>query len=528
MDHATIVEGLLDPEAYPHAVDEVIHLQTHISSILLTGARAYKIKKPVDFGFLNFSTLELRELNCRREVDLNGRLAPDVYLGVEPVRFDGKRLTLGKGDGEIVDWAVAMKQLDGDHLGVGVLERGELTRDKLDDLVEILVPFYDNARRGPDVDTFGEIGAIKFNTDENFVQTDSYIGKLISRDRFEHIRRWTNQFFVEREELFERRILEGRVRECHGDLHLDNIFFSDPPTVFDCIEFNDRLACGDVAMDVGFLAMDLDARGRPDLSQHFVDRFIEVSEDEDLRELMPFYKTYRAYVRAKVAAFTSEDPNLDDTEKRRNRNAARHSFGLAYRYAGGTARPPLVVFYGLMGTGKSSLARLLREVYGWHVISTDAIRKHIAGVGEATRVWVPYNTGLYSLDMNERTYAESSRRAGDLLDAGLPVAMDGAFKTRDERRKVIDMAREHGADVRFVETVCDPDAQRQRLEARQVYDTRSDGRIELMERQRREFEPPDGDVAHLFEQFSTDGPGKETRARVAAHLRELGMLEPPR
>jgi hypothetical protein len=243
---------------------------------------------------------------------------------------------------------------------------------------------------------------------------------------------------------------------------------------------------------------------------------------------MLFYKTYRAYVRAKVAAFTSEDPDLDDTEKRRNRNAARHSFGLAYRYTGGTARPPLVVFYGRMGTGKSSLAQFLREAYGWHVISTDAVRKYIAGVGEATRVWVPYNTGLYSLDMNERTYAESSRRAGDLLDAGLPVAMDGAFKTRDERRKVIDMAREHGADVRFVETVCDPDAQRQRLEARQVYDTRSDGRIELMERQRREFESPDGDVAHLFEQFSTDGPGKETRARVAAHLRELGMLEPPR
>jgi hypothetical protein len=243
---------------------------------------------------------------------------------------------------------------------------------------------------------------------------------------------------------------------------------------------------------------------------------------------LDFYKTYRAFVRAKVAAFTSEDPDLDATEKRRNRNAARHAFGSAYRYAGGDARPALVVLYGLMGTGKSSLARHLREVYGWHVISTDAVRKHIAGVGEATRVWVPYNTGLYSPEMNERTYDESCHRAGDLLDAGLPVAMDGAFKTRDERRKVIDMAREHGADVRFVETVCEPDSQRQRLEARQVYDTHSDGRIELMLRQRREFESPSDDVADLFEQFSTEGPDHETRARVVAHLRELGMLEPPR
>ena len=529
MDHATIVKGLLNPEAYPHPVDEIVHLQTHISSILLTGDRAYKIKKPVDFGFLDFSTLELRELNCRREVVLNGRLAPHIYLGVEPVRFDGEHLSIGdQGNGEIVDWAVVMEQLDNDDLGVGVLERGELTHAMLDALIEILVPFYESARRGPDVDAFGEIPAIKFNTDENFVQTESYIGKLVSRERFEHIRDWTNRFFVEREELFERRIAEGRIRECHGDLHLDNIFFSDPPVVFDCIEFNDRLACGDTGIDIGFLAMDLDARGRSDLSQYFVDRFIEKSGDTDLRDLIAFYKTYRAYVRAKVAAFTSDDPDLDATEKRRNRNAARNSFGLAYRYAGGTARPPVVVFYGLMGTGKTSLAQYLREVYGWHVISTDAVRKQISGVGEATRVWVPYATGLYSPEMNERTYAESCRRAGDLLDAGLPVALDGAFKTREQCQAVIDMAREHGADVRFVETVCDPAYQRERLETRQAYDTHTDGRIELMDRQRREFESPAADVAHLFERISTDGPGAETRAVVVAHLRELGMLEPPR
>jgi aminoglycoside phosphotransferase family enzyme/predicted kinase len=525
MDHAAIVEGLLDPEAYPHPVDEVVHLQTHISSILLTGDRAYKLKKPVDFGFLNFSTLALRELNCRREVVLNSRLAPDVYLGVEPVRFDGERMSIGDGDGEIVDWVVVMEQLDGDHLGVGVLERGGLTRDMLDDLVEILVPFYEDARQGPDVDAFGEIAAIKFNTDENFAQTDNYIGKLISRDRFEHIQNWTNRFFAEHKELFERRIDEGRIRECHGDLHLDNIFFCDPPIVFDCIEFNDRLACGDVAMDIGFLAMDLDARGRPDLSQHFVDRFVDASGDEGLHKLMDFYKAYRAYVRAKVAAFTSEDPDLDHAEQRRNRNAARRSFGLAYRYAGGSARPPLVVFYGLMGTGKSSLSRYLREVYGWHIISTDEVRKQISGVGEATRVWVPYGTGLYSAEMNERTYVESCRRAGDLIDAGLPVAIDGAFKTAEQRQVVMDMAREHGGNVRFVETVCEPDAQRRRLEARQVYDTRSDGRIELMERQRNEFESPPVDVAHLFRELPTDGPVADTRERLVAYLRELDMLE---
>ena len=525
LDHGSMIAGLLNPDAYPHRVGEITHIQTHISSILLTGTRAYKIKKPVDFGFLDFSTIELRKLNCDREVDLNGRLAPDVYLSVEPVRLDGTDLFIGEGAGAIVDWAVSMEQLDGACLGVGVLERGDLGHQQLDDLVEILVPFYERARRGPDVEKYGEIEAIKFNTDENFAQTESYVGKLISRDRYEHIREWTDRFFVDHADLLERRIATGRIRECHGDLHLDNIFFCDRPVVFDCIEFNDRLACGDVAIDIGFLAMDLDARGRPDLSQHFVDFFIERSGDDDLREIMDFYKTYRAYVRAKVAAFTSEDPGLDGSQKRRNRNAARNAFGLAYRYTGGDARPPLVVLYGLMGTGKTSLARYLREAYGWHVISTDEVRKQISGVGEATRVWVPYNTGLYSTEMNERTYDESCRRAGDLLDAGLPVAIDGAFKTREQRQVVVDMAREHGADVHFIETVCDPDTQHQRLEERQVYDTRSDGRIELMKRQRSEFEAPNDDVAHLFERVSTDGPIDDTRSRVVTRLRAFGMIE---
>ena len=267
------------------------------------------------------------------------------------------------------------------------------------------------------------------------------------------------------------------------------------------------------------------ARGRPDLSRHFVERFVEVSGDDGLYELMDFYKTYRAYVRAKVAAFTSEDPDLNHAEQRLKRNAARRSFGLAYRYSGGDTRPPLIVFFGLMGTGKSSLSRYLREVYGWHLISTDEVRKQISGVGEATRVWVPYGTGLYSAEMNERTYIESCRRAGDLLDAGLPVVIDGAFKTAEQRQVVMDLAREHGGNVRFIETVCEPDAQRQRLEARQVYDTRSDGRIELMERQRTEFESPATDVAHLFSELPTDGPVDDTRQRLITYLKERDMLE---
>ncbi len=271
----------------------------------------YKLKKPVNFGFLDFSTIELREQNCRAEVELNRRLAPSVYIEAVPITSDGDDLALN-GEGEVVDWVVVMRELDGTLLGTEVLDRGELGEAHMDALVEVLVPFYDSAATGGGIDDFGSVEAVKFNTDENFSQTEAYVGKLISRDRFEHIRDWTNAFFEQHADLFERRIVEGRIRESHGDLHLRNIFFEDPPVIFDCIEFNQRFRCGDVAVDVAFLAMDLDFNGRQDLSKHFIDAYVEASGDTELLEILDFYKCYRAYVRGKIACFTSTDPALDD------------------------------------------------------------------------------------------------------------------------------------------------------------------------------------------------------------------------
>ena len=324
----------------------------------------------------------------------------------------------------------------------------------MDALVDILVPFYANAATGNGIDRYGEIESVRFNTDENFSQTESYVGKLISRERFDHIVDWTNTFFDERADLFERRIKEGRIRESHGDLHLGNIFFESPPVIFDCIEFNERFRCGDVAVDLAFLAMDLDFNGRGELGERFINRYVEASGDAELLELLNFYKCYRAYVRAKIACFTSVDPALDDTAKRQQRNLARRYFGLAYRYAGGREKPSLVVLYGLMGSGKTSIARHLREEYGWLMLSTDAIRKQISGVGEATRVYVPYNEGLYSPDMNRRTYAEVCERAENLLLGGFDVVIDGAFKRQSEREPVIELADRAGAKLLFLRTPC--------------------------------------------------------------------------
>jgi predicted kinase len=229
-------------------------------------------------------------------------------------------------------------------------------------------------------------------------------------------------------------------------------------------------------------------------------------------------------VRGKISCFTASDPALEGAQRRQWRNRARHYFGLAYRYAGGEEQPSLVVLYGLMGSGKTNIARYLRETFGWHLLSTDAVRKQLAGIGENTRVYVPYNEGLYSPEMNRRTYEEVCRRAENLLQAGFPVAVDGAFKRREERQPVIDLARRSGARLLFLETTCVPEEQRLRLERRQEHDTRSDGRVEIMEQQRQEFEGPNPGCPELFETVSSDGPKSETRRRVLEILETRGLL----
>ena len=320
-----------------------------------------------------------------------------------------------------------------------------------------------------------------------------------------------------------RRIAEGRIRESHGDLHLRNIFFLDEPVVFDCIEFNPRLACGDVAVDLAFLKMDLDFTTTRSLPSIWWYQYVAASGDDELRELMDFYCTYRAYVRGKIAAFTQSDPSLEKAEQRRQRNLARRYFGLAHRYAGGTSQPLVVVLYGLMGTGKTWIGRYLRESRRWSLLSTDAVRKQLAGVGEDTRVYVPYNEGLYSPEMNRKTYAEVARRAENMLLGGFPVVIDGAYKTAEDRRPLLEGRRacrrprccSCRPSARWTSSIAgSPIARR--------HDTRSDGRVELMEHQRRDFEPAPAEDPR-FAQVDTSGAVEDTRRRVDDLLSGNGL-----
>jgi len=521
-NHQDIVAALQEPGFYPHPVDRVDFIQTHISAVFLTGGLVYKLKKPVDFGFLDFTSLEKRRHYCQEELRLNRRLAPSVYLRVEPINWDGARLSLG-GPGQAVDYVVVMRQLQARLMGLEVLARGELGPGHIRGLVELLAPFYQQAATGPGVDEHGGLETVRFNTEENFQQTEAYVGLCLSRERFEEIRDYTRRFLEENRDLLARRAAQGRIRECHGDLHLANICFEDPPVVFDCIEFNERFRCSDVAADLAFLAMDLDFQGLPDLSRLLIEGYVARSGDKELIKLIDFYKCYRAYVRAKIHSFTFDDPGVPGPAKAANLELARRYFALAQTCAGGLSRPALVVVYGLMGTGKSALGRWLHTDRGWLVLRSDAVRKMLSGLPQRQRVHQPFNQGLYSPEMSARTYAHMFERAEGFLRAGQSIVLDASFHDQARRREAAELAGRCGARLLFLQTVCRPEEQRRRLEERQAGASTSDGRVEIMAAQAAAFEPAGPAEDGRRRAVATDGPKEATRALAEAALREHGL-----
>lgn len=326
------IKALLRPAAYPHPVEKVQLVQTHISFVLLAGDFVYKFKKPVDFGFLDFSTLEKRKYCCEQELLLNRRLSPDIYLGLVHVGEDNGRLKLD-GGGDIVEYGVKMKRMPEERMMVRIIERGELVPDHIQSLVDVLVPFYERAEHSREIDRFGTAEAVAVNVLENFEQTEGFIGNgALSRDQFDQISAYA-RLVLAREDLFLSRIKQGRIRDCHGDLYSANICLADKVYIYDCIEFNQRFRYCDVASDVAFLAMDLDFHGLDQLSILFIDRFCEKSGDNDLQKLLDFYACYRAYVRGKIGLFTAADPAVEPAVKEKNLASAAKYFALAHRYA---------------------------------------------------------------------------------------------------------------------------------------------------------------------------------------------------
>ncbi len=326
-----IVEAMLNPQTYPEPTSKVELIQTHISYVFLTEKYAYKIKKPVNFGFLDFSTLEQRHDYCEKELQLNKRLCPEIYLEVVPINKSA--ILKINGDGETVEYALKMKRLPQDRIMTQLLQKGKIDKKVIDELAKIVAKFHGEAATNAEINEFGSLKIVKTNWDENFAQTTKYIGQTTSKEDFDFIKAKIDWFIAKNNVLFQSRIDGKRIRDCHGDLHSGNIFVTDKICIFDAIEFNDRFRYSDVVSDVAFLAMDLDYQKSSDLADYFIAQYIAYSKDTQLEQLLPFYKCYRAYVRGKVVSFRLDDPHIAFKEKEAAINEASAYFRLAAEYA---------------------------------------------------------------------------------------------------------------------------------------------------------------------------------------------------
>lgn len=331
------VEYLLQPSAYDPVPQAVKLVQTHISYVFITDDVVYKFKKPVDFGFLDFTTLAQRHHYCQEELILNQRLCPSIYQGLVALEKTDNTFTLvdynSVDEDKAVEFGVKMKRMPEERMMARIISAGSLTPEMIDAICDVLVPFYAAAEGGAEIRKFGLPEAVGVNVFENFTQTETFIGTdSLSRNQFDRIKNFSEKF-LHQEDLFAERIAAGRIRDCHGDLYSANICLADKVYIFDCIEFNKRFRYCDVASDIAFLAMDLDFHGLSDLSERFISRFINLSADDTLNKMLHFYKCYRAYVRGKINLFTASAPEVDGETQKQCLAMAEKYFQLAERYA---------------------------------------------------------------------------------------------------------------------------------------------------------------------------------------------------
>ncbi len=491
-----IAAGLRRPSAHPEPTERVEEVETHISKVFLGDHHVVKVKKALAFPFLDYSTPDLRLEACRDEVRLNRRLAPDVYLGFAPIRSDEGGLAavgavVADPDAEVsvadldgvLDWCVVMRRLPEAKMLHRRIDEGGPTDAEIAGMLDRLVAFYTEARRGPDVDAFGRPDAIEANVRENFA-TLAPREHGLPAELFDRVRASQCGFLALQRGFFETRLREGRIREGHGDLRPDHVCFLDPPVVFDCVEFSLGFRSSDVLSEIAFLAMECDFFGARHLAAKLFEGYRERSGDDAGWPAFRFYEAYRACVRAKVEALRSDQT---EGEKRTTcLDRARRYLSLASYYALEFYRPRVVVVMGASGTGKSTVATALAERLGCEVISTDVTRRELLGASGSD---AGYGDGLYTPDRVAAVYDEMRRQARARLAESVSVVLDGTFRNPAERDRVRDLAHEMGADHDFLCLECSPEVARVRIEERRRKGVSlSEARPEHHEKQVRELE----------------------------------------
>jgi aminoglycoside phosphotransferase family enzyme/predicted kinase len=459
-----MVEQLRHAPEWPEDELPIEMKQTHISVLLLSRNRVIKLKKPVDFGFLDYTTLNKRLKACENEIRLNRRLCPDTYIGVGAVIDLDGRIRFSGRTGKIVDYCVWMKRLPEDRMLDRMVANNTVTEKVIDRVADRLGEFHAGASRAPEMAKWGSLDEIRHNWEENFIQAEPFIGRTISEPAYNAIRLWVNEEIETKAGLFERRIRAGRIVDGHGDVRCESVCVMDGAIcIYDCIEFNDRFRCGDVASEAAFLAMDLDARGRPDLGYYFTEAYQRRNGDGDFFSLLPFYRCYRAYVRGKVLSFRLNEAEFSEEEREDAATRSENFFELAHRYASRLRNPTLIAVSGLSGTGKTAVARAIAGELGVQAISSDAARQALFGDAKKPAA---YGEGSYTAEANRLTYQKMFEAASESLKAGRSVILDATFREAAALETARSIADESGAQWRLIECGLAPEMVRSRLAGR--------------------------------------------------------------
>ncbi len=527
MEIDDILRALLDPAAYPHPAGDLRVHHTHISLVVLAGAYAYKVKKPVDLGFLDFTTLEKRRWFCGEEVRLNRRLAPDVYLGVVPLvaRPGGLRVD---GQGEALEYAVRMRRLPAGATALARLERGELGPEDVERLAAHIARFHANADGGERVSRYGRFEVVAGNARENFEQAGGDVGRTVARAVFERARTLTEKVLADRRPLIEERARRGVPRDTHGDLHLDHVYVlprQEPPgdlIIVDCIEFNERFRFADPISDMAFLAMDLAFRGRRDLAALFSGAYLQTAGDAEGGALVPLYRSYRSAVRAKVEGITSATPDVPPEARAAARRRARAYWLLTLgQLEAPERRPGLVLVSGLPATGKSTLAAELAPRAGFQTLSSDRVRKELAGLAPTEPAAADPDEGLYAPEWTDRTYRTLAERAGQILEDGGRALVDASFHREERRAAFVTLARSLAVPALILECRTDPETARRRLESRRGGPSDADESIYATMVAR--WEPPGAATARNVQPIDTSVDVEVSVSGALAALAATGL-----
>lgn len=511
-----LIALLSDADAYPDK-GAVERRETHISDVFLNPQHAYKLLKPVKFDFLDFSTREARYEECWNEVRLNRRLAADVYLGVVPVTETGGSLQLG-GAGRPVDWLVKMRRLPDEATLYASVEASSANRSQIDRVLSVLIPFFETAPTGPEIAASGSPSAIRKNTIENLdeIRQHAEAGRL-DRPAALRLRSAQLQLITFSHSLFERRVAEGWIRDGHGDLKAEHFYLVDDVKVVDCIAFNDRYRYVDTLDEICFLCTDLERFGRPDLSQYALAQYCRAMRDAAPAALAAFYTSYRYSVRAKVSCLRAQEQTGE--EQSRTFEEAGRYVASAVQKLDAHHRPLLIVFCGMTGSGKSTVAKQLAQRIGAQLVASDVVRKRLFGMEPLER---SADSAIYSSEANFKTYAELQRLARESLEASITVILDATFIRRRDRAAVCELAGELDVPMQLVECRCPVETAEARITKRQTRaDDASDAGLDVLRLHAKNFEAVTSAEAAAVITLDTREPLSDLVAQIVTRLAVL-------